>query len=631
MGGFFVGRWFSVVKWDEVRKWKGCKIVSWSDNESARLVTENLWGKATFIPLLKEILLLTPKHDLRIVTRRISSKANGLADALSRSEMGRFFELLREWSRRDSPRDLDDWMVNEWLWEKARVFGPFAVDACCDKMGANSRCFCWWSIVDSCLSKQWRGLNVYCNPPFSLLFEILTHFLSKKRVAPRTTSAVFVLPFWPTERFWLEIVVPAIDCGLFQVVEFVPEGSEVFTSPNGVRGRRKDCGPARWPVVLVRCPAQPPKGKAWLRIGRKDNVCEGKPESFNVGTVLRRKDFVVKLGTVWVRLTFSKVIQFHERSHVVAMKATGGLLRPRKAVLNCSERVPAEPESLAFLWKSRGKCVSMTHRVFVAEVKKLIQRIGLDPRGYSGHSFRRGGATVAFNLGVNHLLIKLQGDWVSNAYQRYEQLSRTRRLEMPKRLADREKELEKSVTLSSVSKPLRRMMSVMDCERSKSGWRLKEERTCVSTRYKRPSTGIRKGTQHERSGQASGEADEAGMMASRLLESMEDIRQKAEHLHTMGGQREGGTVGLPGGAQAGPSGLTRAASSVEDIRMEWDELSSPGLEGGGKAMARAARSQQLYVADGAGLMDEFVVESARVVGGKMEGSVTKHGATGGRE
>ncbi|KAK3284973.1 hypothetical protein CYMTET_7392, partial [Cymbomonas tetramitiformis] len=250
MGGFFGGRWFS-VKWEEVKRWRvlpfspfrdeasshinylelfvifwalklwghllrGCKIVLWSDNESARLMTENLWGKATFIPLLKEILLLTVKHDLRIVTRRISSKANGLADALSRSEMSRFFELLRAWSRRDAPRDLDDWMVNEWLWDKARVFGPFAVDACCDEMGANSRCFSWWSMVDSCLSKQWRGLNVYCNPPFSLLLEILTHFLSEKRVAPRTTSALFVLPFWPTERFWLEIVVPAIDCGLFQ-------------------------------------------------------------------------------------------------------------------------------------------------------------------------------------------------------------------------------------------------------------------------------------------------------------------------------------------------------------------------------------------------------------------------------
>jgi len=104
-------------------------------------MTENLWGKATFHSAVLEILLLTVQHDLRIVTRR--TKANGLADALSRSEMGRFFELLREWPRRDSPRDLDDWMVNEWLWGEARVFGPFAIDACCDEMGANSRCFSW--------------------------------------------------------------------------------------------------------------------------------------------------------------------------------------------------------------------------------------------------------------------------------------------------------------------------------------------------------------------------------------------------------------------------------------------------------------------------------------------------------
>ncbi|KAK3275575.1 hypothetical protein CYMTET_16304 [Cymbomonas tetramitiformis] len=51
------------------------------------------------------------------------------------------------------------------------------------------------------------------------------------------------------------------------------------------------------------------------------------------------------------------------------------------------------------------------------------------------------------------------------------------------------------------------------------------------------------GTQHEQSGQASGEADEAG------------------------------------GAQAGPSGLNRAASSIEDIRMEWDDRPSSGVEG----------------------------------------------------
>ncbi|KAK3264649.1 hypothetical protein CYMTET_26627 [Cymbomonas tetramitiformis] len=124
------------------------------------------------------------------------------------------------------------------------------------------------------------------------------------------------------------------------------------------------------------------------------------------------------------------------------MRATGGMLCPRRALAKCFELTPAEPESPAFLWKSRCRTVPMTHGVFVGEVKKLIRRIGLDPSQYSGHSFRRGGATVAFNLGVDHLSIKLQRDWVSNAYQRYEQLTEARRLELPKRLAARMKQVE---------------------------------------------------------------------------------------------------------------------------------------------------------------------------------------------
>ncbi|KAK3284867.1 hypothetical protein CYMTET_7505 [Cymbomonas tetramitiformis] len=268
MGGFFGGRWFA-VKWEEVRQWKvqpfspfrdvasshinylelfvifwalkkwghllrGCKVVMWSDNEATRLMTGNLWGKATFIPSLKEIMSLTIGHDVRVVMKRISTKANDLADALSRSQMRRFYDLLELWSRREAPRDLDDWMIKDWLWDKVRALGPFAVDACCDEVGGNSRCFRWWSKEDSCLLKHWRGLNVYCNPPFSLLWEILTHFLKEKRAAPHTTSAVFVLPFWPTERFWLELVVPAIDAGLLVVLEYIPEDSDVFTSPNRV-------------------------------------------------------------------------------------------------------------------------------------------------------------------------------------------------------------------------------------------------------------------------------------------------------------------------------------------------------------------------------------------------------------
>jgi len=45
--------------------------------------------------------------------------------------------------------------------------------------------------------------------------------------------------------------------------------------------------------------------------------------------------------------------------------------------------------------------------------------IGVDPAKYSGHSFRRGGATFAHRLGVDPLLIKRMGDWRSDAYRRY--------------------------------------------------------------------------------------------------------------------------------------------------------------------------------------------------------------------
>ena len=54
---------------------------------------------------------------------------------------------------------------------------------------------------------------------------------------------------------------------------------------------------------------------------------------------------------------------------------------PQKAVENCFERVPAEPESPAFMWESKGKVVPMTHGVFVAEVKNTRARIFCDQIG----------------------------------------------------------------------------------------------------------------------------------------------------------------------------------------------------------------------------------------------------------
>ena len=56
---------------------------------------------------------------------------------------------------------------------------------------------------------------------------------------------------------------------------------------------------------------------------------------------------------------------------------------------------------------------------FINRFKDLLARAGADPSCFSGHSFRRGGATFARDAGVPDNIIKAMGDWQSEAWQRY--------------------------------------------------------------------------------------------------------------------------------------------------------------------------------------------------------------------
>ena len=93
---------------------------------------------------------------------------------------------------------------------------------------------------------------MYCNPPFSGIFRILRHFLSEKLAAPLGTSALFILPFWVTDDFWVKLVLPLLG-SLLHVVKRWEANVPLFTSPNAKLGDRKYCGPTRWPVVAVYC------------------------------------------------------------------------------------------------------------------------------------------------------------------------------------------------------------------------------------------------------------------------------------------------------------------------------------------------------------------------------------------
>ena len=72
-----------------------------------------------------------------------------------------------------------------------------------------------------------------------------------------------------------------------------------------------------------------------------------------------------------------------------------------------------------FTCPSQAGPVVFTYSMFISRLKTCLGRAGVDPYNYAGHSLRRGGASFALACNVPGDLIKLQGDWKSDCYQRY--------------------------------------------------------------------------------------------------------------------------------------------------------------------------------------------------------------------
>lgn len=131
----------------------------------------------------------------------------------------------------------------------------------------------------------------------------------------------------------------------------------------------------------------------------------------------------VEFGPSWAVLSvrWSKTIQFQQCIlHIPLPRIVHSPFCPTGALLLCLSRLPNTscPSPLFCYPTSRGP-KPMTHIVFQNYLRGCLQKLGIDPSLYSGHSLRRGGASFALQCGLSAELIKLQGDWSSNAYQRY--------------------------------------------------------------------------------------------------------------------------------------------------------------------------------------------------------------------
>ena len=69
-----------------------------------------------------------------------------------------------------------------------------------------------------------------------------------------------------------------------------------------------------------------------------------------------------------------------------------------------------------------------TYNMFISKLRDHLTTMGIDPQSYAGHSFRRGGASFAYQSGVPLELIKALGDWRSDTILIYLTMPLTIRL-----------------------------------------------------------------------------------------------------------------------------------------------------------------------------------------------------------
>ena len=134
--------------------------------------------------------------------------------------------------------------------------------------------------------------------------------------------------------------------------------------------------------------------------------------------VLSRRHFSINLESrvVYLYSGFSKTNQFGARDLVIPIVGNNDhVLDPVRHLHDLFTKVKAAPDSPAF---SLGSGY-ITYSMFTRRLKSLLVKAGYSPNQYSGHSFRRGGATFLHTCGGSTLMIQASGDWSSNCFTRY--------------------------------------------------------------------------------------------------------------------------------------------------------------------------------------------------------------------
>ena len=163
------------------------------------------------------------------------------------------------------------------------------------------------------------------------------------------------------------------------------------------------------------------------------------PKSHNkTNSALCRSDVSFCEQGAILSVCHTKTIQCRERVlRIPIPRINNSVLCPIAALQDLLDNTGTLPrDAPLFSFKVKDKLCYLSYASFTKALKCVLQTCGFDSKFYSGHSFRRGGASLAFSCKVPPLLIKSQGDWKSEAYQAYIDIPLSTKWDMLKLMTD---------------------------------------------------------------------------------------------------------------------------------------------------------------------------------------------------
>ena len=139
---------------------------------------------------------------------------------------------------------------------------------------------------------------------------------------------------------------------------------------------------------------------AFFLMARKSRIIPFSITKFDKTKHLCRKDFVLHNNCLLVTIKYSKTIQFGERLVTLPLLPLhGSCLSPIQNYLRLCKLIPTKPEA-HFTYSNGSDINTVTFSSFTSVLYDTLQKAGIDTNNYSGHRFRRGGATWAFKAHV---------------------------------------------------------------------------------------------------------------------------------------------------------------------------------------------------------------------------------------